>query len=339
MNPSPVMVHPSQLDHNSSGLQRPPVSVPRPMAPMVPLQEVFIVIVSKHSPSCSKIFETVKFIAPHLNTKILEIDNPEVRDLVLQSGKIKTVPTIALMYPQENKVDFYEGPSALQLLQQKVEEVQQKIQRIAASSQKSTDISQVLGMPPQTQMAIPVQGQMPIPPQGQMPMNMPPQYPPQAQYPQQQYPVQGQMPPQQQYPPQYPVQGQMPMAMPPQGQYPPQGQMPMTMPPEHFADPTDMRASPLDRNPATVSFHEEAAAVPSDIMGGTLIDDSAYEVDMGNGVPQGMSREEIMGGDQAIINREKDKKSKANQGRMEAMMREREEMDKKTQDPRMARRP
>ena len=326
MNPSPVMVHPSQLDHS-----RPPVSVPRPMAPMAhsmndsPLQEVFIVIVSKHSPSCSKIFETVKFIAPHLNTKILEIDNPEVRDLVLQSGKIKTVPTIALMYPQENKVDFYEGPSALQLLQQKVEEVQQKIQRIAASSQKSTDISQVLGMPSQPQM--PVQGQMPMamPPQPQMPMNMPPQ----QQYP----PMPMPMSPQHQYP----VQGQMPMNMPPQGQYPPQGNV--QMPPEQFADPTDMRASPLDRNPATVSFHEEAAAVPSDIMGGTLIDDSAYEVDMGNGVPQGMSREEIMGGDQAIINREKDKKSKANQGRMEAMMREREEMDKKTQDPRMARRP
>ena len=327
MNPSPVMVHPSQLDNNSSGLPRPPVSVPRPMAS--PLQEVFIVIVSKHSPSCSKIFETVKFIAPHLNTKILEIDNPEVRDLVLQSGKIKTVPTIALMYPQENKVDFYEGPSALQLLQQKVEEVQQKIQRIAASSQKSTDISQVLGMPSPPQM--PVQGQMPMPmpmampPQPQMPMNMPPQ----QQYP----PMPMPMSPQHQYP----VQGQMPMNMPPQGQYPPQGNV--QMPPEQFADPTDMRASPLDRNPATVSFHEEAASVPSDIMGGTLIDDSAYEVDMGNGVPQGMSREEIMGGDQAIINREKDKKSKANQGRMEAMMREREEMDKKTQDPRMARRP
>ena len=330
MNPSPVMVHPSQLDNNSSGLQRPPVSVPRPMDlpfAKAPLQEVFIVIVSKHSPSCSKIFETVKFIAPHLNTKILEIDNPEVRDLVLQSGKIKTVPTIALMYPQENKVDFYEGPSALQLLQQKVEEVQQKIQRIAASSQKSTDISQVLGMPSPPQM--PVQGQMPMamPPQPQMPMNMPPQ---------QQYPP---MSPQHQYP----VQGQMPMNMPPQGQYPPQGQMPMTMPPEQFADPTDMRASPLDRNPATVSFHEEAGQPgpggPSDIMGGALIAASAYEVDMGNGVPQGMSREEIMGGDQAIINREKDKKSKANQGRMEAMMREREEMDKKTQDPRMARRP
>ena len=325
MNPSPVMVHPSQLQANA------PLSVPSPMAfrSPAPPQEVFIVIVSKHSPSCSKIFETVKFIAPHLNTKILEIDNPEVRDLVLQSGKIKTVPTIALMYPQENKVDFYEGSSALQLLQQKVEEVQHKIQRIAASSQKSTDISQVLGVPP-VQGQVPVQ--MPMPPQGQMPIPVQAQYPPQGQF-----PVQAQYPPQAQFP----VQGQVPMqmAMPPQMQepYPP---LQPQMPPPGNLDPNDMRARPMDRNPATVSLQEEAAALaPSDIMGGTLIDDSAYEVDMGNAPPQGMSREEIMGGDQAIINRERDKKSKANQGRMEAMMREREEMDKKTQDPRMARRP
>jgi hypothetical protein len=280
MNPSPVIVHPSQFQTDS--FQR--VSIPNPIAP---LREVFIVIVSKHSPSCSKIFETIKFIAPHLNTKILEIDNPEVRNIVLTSGKIKTVPTIALMYPQDNKVDFYEGTSALQLLQQKVEEVQQKIQRIAASSPKATDIAQVLAMPQQTQYPV----QMPA-----TPAPMQELYPPQAQ-----------------------------IAVPPQGHYP---------------DPNDMRASPLDRNPATVTSPEESREMgPAEVMGGTLIDDSAYEVDMENTVPQGMSREEIMGGDQALINREKDKKSKANQGRMEAMMREREEMDKKTLDPRIARRP
>jgi hypothetical protein len=171
---------------------------------------------------------------------------------------------------------------------------------------------------------------MPMPPQGQMPIPVQAQYPPQGQV-----PMQMAMPPQAQYP----VQGQMPMqmAMPQEQPYPP---MQAQMPPQAHLDPNDMRASPMDRNPATVSFQEEAAALaPSDIMGGTLIDDSAYEVDMGNAPPQGMSREEIMGGDQAIINRERDKKSKANQGRMEAMMREREEMDKRAQDPRIPRRP
>ncbi len=304
MNPAPVMVHPSMMQAQPAMMQAQP-STPNPMAFAQPIQEVFIVIVSKHSPSCSKIFETVKFIAPHLNTKILEIDNPEVRDLVLQSGKIKTVPTIALMYPQENKVDFYEGTSALQLLQQKVEEVQQKIQRLAAASvppQRSTDIAQVLDVPPSR----------PVAPQQAPPMMMqPPQHPPMR--------MQGP--------------SQVPMA---------QGE---------FADPNDMRANPLERNIATMNpspmSHEEAeggmnmgaGGNPAEIMGGTFIDDSVYDVDTSSAPPQGMSREEIMGGDQAIINRERDKKSKANQGRMEAMMREREEMDKRTLDPRMARRP
>ena len=304
MNPAPVMVHPSMTQSQLMP------SVPNPMAFAQPIQEVFIVIVSKHSPSCSKIFETVKFIAPHLNTKILEIDNPEVRDIVLQSGKIKTVPTIALMYPQDNKVDFYEGTSALQLLQQKVEEVQQKIQRLAASgppAQRATDIAQVLD--PAPMQRVPSQ-------QGMM------QAQPAMMH------AQGQAPP------------QMMQAHPAMMQAQP-GMM------QGHPDPADMRASPMERNIATMSpmspmSHEEAEAGggnPAEIMGGTFIDDSVYDVETSNAPPQGMSREEIMGGDQAIINRERDKKSKANQGRMEAMMREREEMDKRALDPRMTRRP
>ncbi len=298
MNPAPVMVHPSM----SQPYPAMTPSIPNPMAFVAPSPpEVFIVIVSKHSPSCTKIFDTVKFLMPHLQIQILEIDNPDIRKLVLQSGKIKTVPTIALMYPQQNKVDFYEGTSALQLLQQRVEEVQQKIQRLAAASvppaQRATDIAQVLDVAPSR----------PVAPQQAPPMMMqPPQHPPMR--------MQG--------PPQAPiVQGE-------------------------FADPNDMRANPLERNIATMSpmspiSHEEAemGGNPAEIMGGTFIDDSIYDVDTSNAPPQGMSREEIMGGDQAIINRERDKKSKANQGKMEAMMREREEMDKRTLDPRMARRP
>jgi len=295
MNPAPVMVHPSAA----------PVIQAMPSMIQAPVHEVFVVIVSKHSPSCSKIFEMVKFVAPHLHTKILEIDHPDVRKLVLQSGKIKTVPTIALMYPQQHKVDFYEGPSALQLLQHKVEEVQRKIQSMMPP-QKTTDIAQVLA---------------PNPPSPQMPQQLPP---PQMHY---QEPVRMEHP-QQPYPTREPY-------LPPM---------------EHRnPDPNDMRANPLDRNIATVSYDhlhgsqgDEAPQQiqPQEIPGGMLIDETAYDVQMGDEpIPTGMSREEIMGADQGFINREKDKKSKANQSRMEAMIREREEMDKRSiADPRLARR-
>jgi len=127
--------------------------------PPIVNEEIFIVIVSKHSPSCNQIFKNVQFIAPHLNTRILEIDHPMIRQKVVDSGKIKTVPCIVLLYPNQQKMQFFEGVDALRLIQQLVQQVQQKIQ--ALRPVQDTPITQI--MPPQpipSPMAAPVRQQV-----------------------------------------------------------------------------------------------------------------------------------------------------------------------------------
>lgn len=127
------MVHPSQRQPQHHF--QPPMNhyQPQPQEP----EEIFCVIVSKYSPACSTIFETVKFVSPHLHTRILEIDNPEIRQLVVESGKISMVPCIALIYPLENKMEFYEGPDALHVLNKAAEKVKQKIALLAAQQQQT----------------------------------------------------------------------------------------------------------------------------------------------------------------------------------------------------------
>ena len=108
---------------------------------MVP-NEIFCIIVSKYSPSCTKIFESVKFIAPHLNTRVIDIDNANIRKIILQSNKIKTVPCIAIIYPDDNKVDFFEENNAINILNHAVQKVQQKIQQQHAQTQQQQIVQQ-----------------------------------------------------------------------------------------------------------------------------------------------------------------------------------------------------
>ena len=108
---------------------------------MVP-NEIFCIIVSKYSPSCTKIFESVKFIAPHLNTRVIDIDNANIRKIILQSNKIKTVPCIAIIYPDDNKVDFFEENNAINILNHAVQKVQQKIQQQHAQTQHAQQLAQ-----------------------------------------------------------------------------------------------------------------------------------------------------------------------------------------------------
>ena len=123
------MIHPSQRQSQQQFQQ--PINHHYQQEP----EEIFCVIVSKYSPACSNIFETVKFVSPHLHTRILEIDNPEIRKLVVESGKITMVPCIALIYPLENKMEFYEGPDALHVLNKAAEKVKQKIALLSAQQQ------------------------------------------------------------------------------------------------------------------------------------------------------------------------------------------------------------
>lgn len=88
--------------------------------------EIFVVVISKFSPSCNKILGTLQFLRPHLDLRVLDVDNPKTRETVLSSGMVKTVPCIILMVPSLNKITFYENDEAVQLLNRAVQIVQQK---------------------------------------------------------------------------------------------------------------------------------------------------------------------------------------------------------------------
>jgi len=91
--------------------------------------EIFVFFMSNYSNSCKQILDRIAFIAPHFNTKIINIDNPETRDIVLNSTtyKIETVPAVLLIYPKLNQIQHLEGSEVLNLLNRGVEMVQQKL--------------------------------------------------------------------------------------------------------------------------------------------------------------------------------------------------------------------
>ena len=75
--------------------------------------EIFVFFMSNYSNSCKQILDRIAFIAPHFNTKIINIDNPETRDIVLNSTtyKIETVPAVLLIYPKLNQIQHRLGKS------------------------------------------------------------------------------------------------------------------------------------------------------------------------------------------------------------------------------------
>jgi hypothetical protein len=82
------------------------------------MSEVFIVLTSKHSPSCKAIEQQIKYISPHFNTKVVNIDNIGVRKAIVNATKynIETVPAIIILYPQNGKIEKHEGQDVINLL-------------------------------------------------------------------------------------------------------------------------------------------------------------------------------------------------------------------------------
>ncbi len=94
------------------------------------MSEVFIVLISKHSPSCKAIQQQINYISPHFNTKVVDIDNIGIRKAIVNATqyKIESVPAIILMYPQNGKIEKHEGQDVINLLNKGVQMVQAKLQ-------------------------------------------------------------------------------------------------------------------------------------------------------------------------------------------------------------------
>jgi len=123
--------------------------------------EAFIIYYSKYSNACLSLSDKINFIAPHFNITIINIDNPHVRNNILNAttNKITKVPAVMLFMPNEKKLETHEGEKAVQIIDKAVYMVQQKMQQ---QSQP----------PPQAQQ---MPQQMPQQMHQQMPQQMPQQ--------------------------------------------------------------------------------------------------------------------------------------------------------------------
>jgi len=101
-----------------------------------PNHEIFIVLYSKFSPSCQKITNTLQFIQPHVDLRVINVDNPKARELVRKSGYVTSLPCIVLMVPDKNKMSFFQRDEAVSVLNRAVEIVQQKLNSMQAQQQQ-----------------------------------------------------------------------------------------------------------------------------------------------------------------------------------------------------------
>jgi hypothetical protein len=85
---------------------------------------------SKYSPSCKQIESKLLYIAPHFNTKFIDVDNPVIRKSILSAttNVIQTVPSIMLFMPQKNTIKVYQGSEVLPILDQAVQMVNSKLE-------------------------------------------------------------------------------------------------------------------------------------------------------------------------------------------------------------------
>jgi hypothetical protein len=92
--------------------------------------EIFIIFISKYSSFCQQISPQLEFIAPHFNTKVIDIDNPKTRNVMKNASKnkITSVPSAIVINTQTGMSDVYQGQKFIELLRQGVGMVQQKME-------------------------------------------------------------------------------------------------------------------------------------------------------------------------------------------------------------------
>jgi len=120
---------------------------------MTATEELLVVFVSRFSPSCQKIAGALQFLGPHVNLKVVDIDNPRTREAVVDSNKIQTVPALALLNVRQQRVEFYEGEDLVNLINKAVNAVQQKVMAEQAEIERqkkmsgTTDLQKVMSGP------------------------------------------------------------------------------------------------------------------------------------------------------------------------------------------------
>jgi hypothetical protein len=78
--------------------------------------DTFLYIYSKYSSSCNEILPIVHQIAPSTGLIAIDADNIKMRNYLLSLKIFNSVPCIILSYPNENRMEIYEGNDVIMFL-------------------------------------------------------------------------------------------------------------------------------------------------------------------------------------------------------------------------------
>jgi hypothetical protein len=104
--------------------------------------EILLYLYSNQSSSCQQIQPAINAIAPFFNTKMINIDNPQVLQIIQNASrtKINSVPSALLIYPTSNKVEQYEGNNLLTLIINGLSMVEKRKNKNTDDSRRVTSV-------------------------------------------------------------------------------------------------------------------------------------------------------------------------------------------------------
>jgi hypothetical protein len=88
--------------------------------------ETLFIFFSKFSRVCTQSMSQFQYISPHLQTVMIDIDNPQTRKSIQNLKVVKKVPCALLVNNQFNSADFYEGVDFFNLINRTIEMIQAK---------------------------------------------------------------------------------------------------------------------------------------------------------------------------------------------------------------------
>lgn len=88
--------------------------------------ETLFIFFSKFSRICNQSMSQFQYISPHIQTVLIDIDNPQTRKGIQKLKVVKRVPCALLVNKQFGSADFYEGVDFFNLLNRTIEMIQAK---------------------------------------------------------------------------------------------------------------------------------------------------------------------------------------------------------------------